>query len=56
MDSRIVNLLLLVLGIILSILALYPSIHRYFDAILGLIIIIIALVGLWRGKVLGLGN
>ena len=53
MDSRTVNLLLLVLGIILFLLVLYPSTLRYFDAILGFIIIIIALVGLWKGKVLG---
>ncbi len=56
MDSRIVNYLLLIFGIILSILALYPISLRYFDAILGFIIIIIALVGLYKGKVVGLGN
>ena len=56
MDSRIINILLLVLGWILSIMGLYPNSFNYIYAILGFILIIITLVGLWKGKILGLGN
>jgi uncharacterized membrane protein len=56
MDSRIINFLLLVLGVILSIIGLYPSAFNYIYAIIGFILIIIALVGLWKGKIFGLGN
>lgn len=56
MDSRIVNSLFLVFGIILSILGLSPSTLSSIEAIAGFIIIIIALVGLYKGKVVGREN
>ena len=45
---RIIFFMLLVFGIILSILALYPGTYNYFYAIIGFILIIIAVVGLWK--------
>lgn len=45
---RIGYFLLLVFGIILSILALYPGIYNYIYAIIGFILIITAVVGLWK--------
>jgi uncharacterized membrane protein len=56
MDSRIISFLLLVSGVILSITGLYPGAFSYIYAIIGFILIIIALVGLWKGKASGLGN
>jgi uncharacterized membrane protein len=50
MGPRIGYFLLLVFGIILSILALYPGAYNYITAIIGFIFIIIAVVGLWKNN------
>ncbi len=50
MSPRIIFFLLLFLGIIISIMALYPGVLNYYYAITGFIVIIIAIVGLWKNS------
>jgi uncharacterized membrane protein len=56
MDPKIINAILLIVGFILLITGIMqvmaaPGIWNYVSTIIGLLLIIISIIGFWKGKV-----